>query len=99
VAGAPPALAAVIPLNEVKDDGQVFLRIRRSHPAGVLGLAAEKAENIRHGESLWLFQHGRRRGCPVQVKRLAARDPFTQSDETATSWQKAIHEIGHAAAG
>jgi hypothetical protein len=33
------------------------------------------------------------------VKRLRARDPFTQSDEPATSSQKGIHEIEQAGAG
>jgi hypothetical protein len=50
--------ASVVPLYQVKDNGQVFLRIRRSNPAGVLRVAAEEAEHIRHGKSLWLFQHG-----------------------------------------
>jgi hypothetical protein len=49
--------ASVVPLYQVKDNGQVFLRIRRSNPASVLRMAAEEAEHIRHGESLWLFQH------------------------------------------
>jgi hypothetical protein len=51
-------LAGVVPLNQIKDNGQVFLRIRRRNPTGVLGVAAEKGENVRHGESLWLVQHG-----------------------------------------
>jgi hypothetical protein len=51
--------AGVVPLYQIKDDGQVFLRIGRSYPPGVLGVAAEEAEDVRHGESLRLFQHDR----------------------------------------
>src|SRR6266581_2331144 len=60
------ALASARALYQVKDDGQVFLRIRRSNPARVLRVAAEEAEHVRHGESLWLFQHGP--GGPDEVK-------------------------------
>ena len=57
LAGAWPASTGVVPLNQIKDNGQVFLRIRRGNPAGILGMATEKTENVRHGESLWFVQH------------------------------------------
>src|SRR5207248_1779059 len=81
--GARPALAGVVSLYQVKDDGQVFLRIRGSNPARVLRVAAEEAEHVRHGESLWLFQHGPG-GAPIRVKRAPARDPFTLREKIAT---------------
>jgi len=36
---------------------------------------------------------------PMQVKRVAVRDPFTQSDEIATAGQKGVYEIRQGAAG
>src|SRR5205807_3566445 len=81
--GARPASAGVVSLYQVKDDGQVFLRIRGSNPACVLRVAAEEAEHVRHGESLWLFQHGPGE-APIRVKRAPARDPFTLREKIAT---------------
>jgi hypothetical protein len=68
------------------------LRIRRSDPAGVLGVAAEEAENVRHCESLWLFQHGRRGSAPMRVKRAAAREPFTLREKKATAWPQSVDD-------
>ena len=88
-----PSLAGVVPLNQIKDDGQVFLRIRRGNPAGILGMAAEEAENVRHGESLWLVQHGLLGYlAPMRVKRPVSRDPFTQRENLGTDRQRFIHE-------
>ena len=84
--------ARVVALNEIKDNGKVFLRICGSDPARILGVAAEEAENVRHCESLWLFQHGCRGSAPMWVKRTAAREPFTLREKLATGWPQSIDE-------
>src|SRR5438128_5161689 len=89
VAGAWPTSACVIPLYQVKDNGQVFLRISRSNPASVLRVAAEEAEHIRHRESLWFFQHGLGER-PMRVKRVAAREPFTLREKNGTNWPQSV---------
>src|SRR5947209_20422291 len=84
--------AGVIPLYQIKDDGQVFLRICGSHPAGVLGLASEEAEDVRHGESLRLFQHwrpdeGETTACPGnRSPRVTSRPQLGGRMSTKRGW-------------
>jgi hypothetical protein len=48
-------------------------------------MAAEEAENVRHGQMLLFHRYRSRMPAPIRVKRARAGDPFTQSDEAATS--------------
>jgi hypothetical protein len=56
-------LAAVVPLYQIKDDGQVFLRIGRRDPPRVLSVAAKEAEDVRHRKALGFFEHLLQPGC------------------------------------